>query len=66
MNRYEREFYIEERVRDLLREAENARLLRDSAPMGQPVLSGMRSGMAAAVWSLASAVRRFVQLAWAW
>lgn len=66
MGRYEIEFYIEERVRDLLQEAEHARLLRDAAPAGQPVMSQIRLGSAATLRPLMAAVRRFVQFAWAW
>jgi hypothetical protein len=59
MRTYGMELYIEERVRDLLHEAEQERLLRNAAPAD-------RSDETRRRFSLAAVLRRFAQLAWAW
>jgi energy-coupling factor transporter ATP-binding protein EcfA2 len=59
MRNYGIELYIEERVRDLLLEAEQERLLRDASPV-------TRSDGPRRRFSLAAILRRFAQLAWAW
>jgi hypothetical protein len=59
MRNYGIEFYVEERQRDLLREAEQTRLLHEAAT-GRPAGEGRRR------FALTAALRRFVRLAWAW
>ena len=59
MRSYGIELYVEERVRDLLREAEQERLLREAAPSEMAGEKRQR-------FSLIAVLRRFAQLAWAW
>ncbi len=59
MRSYGIELYVEERVRDLLRDAEQERLLQDAGRVA-------RSDGTRRRFSLAAVLRRFAQLAWAW
>ncbi len=59
MRSYGIEQYVEERIRDLLHDAEQERLLRDAA-------SPARSGGTHRRFNVTAALRRFAQLAWAW